>query len=84
MKMTSFYCDICKKYFPRKKQLIDHATLIHPGVPILSTKLNDDELDQPQAVLDPQSLTQIAGEYSLSRAMVSIVHTVLGHVDKIR
>jgi len=42
LKTTAFYCDICRKYFLRKKQLIEHAAIVHPGVPILSTKMDDD------------------------------------------
>ena len=51
MKTTPFYCDICKKYFPRKKQLIEHAAMEHPGVPILSTA-KQDSLDS----VDPSTL----------------------------
>lgn len=41
MKASAYYCDICKKYFEKKKRLIDHATLMHPGVPILSTNIEE-------------------------------------------
>lgn len=45
MKTSPYYCDICKKYFEKKKQLLEHATMVHPGVPILSTK-PDETADQ--------------------------------------